>query len=137
MIDLTQGKIYKVVDKVTGNVYIGSTCMTLERRLYQHAITYNRYISGIDASYCSVFDVMCNDDYEIVLVEDYPCTIRDALHKREGHYQRTIPCVNKNISGRSVMEYKNARFNCKCGGKYTYSNKRTHERSLKHQQGAS
>lgn len=46
MVNYQLGKIYKIVDNVTGKIYIGSTCEpTLARRLVKHRSDYKRYLN--------------------------------------------------------------------------------------------
>ena len=95
MPDYQQGKIYKIECNVTGKVYIGSTCEpTLARRLAGHITNYKRYLKGT-YHYVSSFDVLQNGNYDIVLIESYPCDTKDELHARERYWTNNIDCVNK------------------------------------------
>jgi hypothetical protein len=38
------------------------------------------------------------DDVRIELIEEFPCENKMELNKREGHYIRTLECVNKRIA---------------------------------------
>jgi hypothetical protein len=102
------------------------------------------------------------DDYDIVLIEDYPCNSKVELHARERYYSQLLPCVNKNknqglINELGRKEYKkqyrelnkvkfaeyndanrgrmNEKCQCSCGGKYTFCQKARHYRSDKHIKG--
>jgi hypothetical protein len=100
------GKIYKIIDLTNDNVYIGSTCEpTLARRLAKHVGNYKRYKKG-DGHYITSFKIIENGNYDIQLIESYPCSTRDELHSREGHYIKTLACVNKVIAGRTKKEYR-------------------------------
>ena len=95
MPDYQLGKIYKIECNVTGKVYIGSTCEpTLARRLAGHITNYKRYLKGT-YHYVSSFDVLQNGNYDIVLIESYPCDTKDELHARERYWTNNIDCVNK------------------------------------------
>jgi len=83
MPDYQQGKIYKIVCNVTGNVYYGSTIVpTLARRLAKHKEKYREYKAG-KCNYVTSFEIIDKNDYSIVLVELYPCNTRDELLMRE------------------------------------------------------
>ena len=41
------------------------------------------------------FDIFKNDDYEILLVESFPCDYKDELLARERYWTNKIPCINK------------------------------------------
>jgi hypothetical protein len=49
--------------------------------------------------------VMENDDYDILLLEIYPCNWKDELHTRERYYIQNNECVNKSIPLRTGKEY--------------------------------
>lgn len=97
--NLLQSKIYKLVDKTNDNIYIGSTWETLSMRLSKHKSHYNQYLKGNGGSVRS-FDILKTQDYEIKLIEDYPCNTEKGSKQREGHYQDNIEYVNKNRAGR-------------------------------------
>ena len=117
------------------------------------------------------------DDFDIVLLEDYPCDSKAELYSRERYYSQLLPCVNKSknqgllneigqkeydkqycktnketikiaklkyreINKVKLTEYKeanksrmNEKYQCSCGGKYTFCQKARHLRSNKHIKG--
>lgn len=100
MVNYQLGKIYKIVDLNTDECYIGSTCEpTLTRRLAKHVGNYSSYLNGT-SKYMTSFEIIKNGDYDIILLEKYPCTSKDELHAREGYYQEIMDCVNKQKSGK-------------------------------------
>jgi hypothetical protein len=91
-----KGKIYKIVCDTTDKCYIGSTCEnTLARRLTKHLVNYKRWNEGKDESYMSSYQILENDDYDIILLENYPCNSKDELHTRERYWIENTNCVNK------------------------------------------
>jgi hypothetical protein len=90
------GKIYKLVCKVTNKVYIGSTTEKyLSDRLKGHRIAY-KYKKDLTNYYCSAFEILKNNDYYIELIENYPCACKDELSRRERHFIDTLDnVVNK------------------------------------------
>jgi len=95
MVNYENGKIYKLVCLTTGKTYIGSTAEpTLARRLASHVSSYNRYLNG-KYHYITSFDILKTNDYEILLIESFPCKTKDELHARERHWTKQIDCVNK------------------------------------------
>tara|TARA_R110002012_G_scaffold289624_1_gene482764 strand:+ start:54 stop:506 length:453 start_codon:yes stop_codon:yes gene_type:complete len=94
MVNYGKGKIYKIVDNTNNNVYFGSTTQTLKKRLKQH--------KSLD---CCSREIIKNGDYDIFLVEDYPCNSKKELLSREGYYMKNNECINKLIAGRTVHEY--------------------------------
>ena len=96
-----QSKIYKLVDNTNGNVYYGSTTQTyLSKRLSQHRTAFN------GGNHSSSHEILKNNDYDIVLVELYPCNSKDELIMRERYYIENNKCVNKSIPGRTKLEYR-------------------------------
>jgi hypothetical protein len=86
--DYQNGKIYKLVSDKTDDIYIGSTCSSLTKRLTSHKAPSNGTISK----------QLFTDDakVEIILIESYPCKSKDELRARERYYQTTMDCINKN-----------------------------------------
>ena len=97
------GKIYRIVCNITGLQYYGSTCATLEKRLIGHKNDYN-YRMNENASNMTSFKIIENGNYEILLVELFPCNSKDELLKREGFYIKNNVCVNKVLPGRTHVQ---------------------------------
>jgi len=89
------GKIYRIVCNETGLQYIGSTCKTLKQRLQQHKSSYKAYNDG-KVNYITSFKILENNNYDIVLIEDFPCERKEQLNARERFYIDSLTCVNKN-----------------------------------------
>jgi hypothetical protein len=95
MPDYSNGKIYKIVCNITGDVYIGSTCEPiLARRLAGHVKSYKCWLNG-KGNYVTSFKIIEQGNYDIVLIELFSCDTKDQLHSRESHYTQNIQCVNK------------------------------------------
>jgi len=80
------GKVYKIVCNITGEVYIGSCITTLAKRFYQHKHKNNT---------CSSKQITDRGDCVIVLIEAYPCENKSELFKRERYHYDRIPNINK------------------------------------------
>jgi len=91
------GKIYKIVCNNTNKQYIGSTCFDLSSRLQQH--TY------FPSNHCVSKEIIEEGNYDIILVENYPCNNKEELEKRERHYIETLNCINVVIPGRTKKEW--------------------------------
>ena len=75
------GKIYKVWSLETDEIYVGSTVDLLHKRMYKHrhdAIHEKPYRLHQETG------KICEASFFIELIENYPCSSRDELHKREG-----------------------------------------------------
>jgi hypothetical protein len=88
------GKIYKLWSPEGDDIYIGSTVNSLAKRKCDHKSKCN------DGRGCrSKILFQKYDDVRIELIEEFPCENKMELNKREGHYIRTLDCVNKVIPG--------------------------------------
>jgi hypothetical protein len=101
------GKIYKIIDNTTGNIYIGCTCKKLCQRIAQHRTAYKSFLNGT-GNYITSFEILKNGNYSIILLEVYSCESKEQLNKRERYYIDTIECVNKVIPTRTNKEYYEA-----------------------------
>ena len=148
-----QAKIYKIECNISGKIYVGSTCEpTLARRLAGHVRKYKNYLKG-KYNYVSSFDIIKDGDYDIILIESFPCDSKDQLYAKERYWTNELVCVNKNRNQGLLNElgqkeykkeyylnhkdkicaYKNEKNNCQCGGFYTNSHKSHHLKTIKHQ----
>lgn len=98
-----RGKIYKIVG--SGMRYYGSTILTLNKRLQIHEAHYKLWLKG-KAAYCKSYDIIAKGDYEIKLVRLYPCNNKPELDRKEGRYILKNECINKNVAGRTIKEYR-------------------------------
>jgi len=154
MVNYQNGKIYRIDGG--GLTYIGSTTKkNLCDRLANHKSDYNRFLIGKRNYNITSFEILKTDNYRIELIESFPCDSKDELTAREGHFIRTMDCVNNQIAGRTKKEYyqdnknelnqrhkqyyqdnkekQQKRHECECGGKYTHANKSIHLKTKKHQ----
>jgi hypothetical protein len=93
------GKIYRIICNQTGLQYIGSTTIPLASRLSQHRKVFKDAKSGTSKL------VLENNDYNIILIEDFPCDRKEELLQRERFFIETMACVNKQIPTRSAAEW--------------------------------
>ena len=103
MPDYSLGKIYRIT---SGDLtYIGSTTQsTLARRLAGHVKSYKRW-KNENYGFTSSFPLIETGQYEITLIELWPCTSKDELTARERFHIESNICVNKNIAGRTQKEW--------------------------------
>lgn len=92
-------KIYAIICKTTNAIYIGSTYTNLKVRLCKHNTDLKGYL-GINKkyrNYRSSFEVLFNNNYDIILIEDYPCNSKRELEERESLYIKKYRSENINI----------------------------------------
>ncbi len=110
MVHYQESKIYKIIDNTNGNVFISSTCEpNLARRLAEHVSKYRRYKQG-NYNYVSSFEILKNENYSIVLLENYPCNNKDELRARTRfHIDNEEQCINLHMPIRHEFEIKDVR----------------------------
>jgi len=119
-----------------GNLtYVGSTTKKLQCRLSKHKTDYKRWQEG-KIRYITSFDVV-KHEHKITLIEE--CT-EEARQEREGHWIRTLTCVNKYVAGRtheeSNREWRKQPWYCEvCDITITRGHKLRHLKSRRHQEG--
>jgi hypothetical protein len=107
MPDYQKGKIYKIT--AGDKTYIGSTCEpTLAKRLANHVKNFKRWKQG-KMRLTTAFYLIETGQYDITLLELFPCGSKDELSARERFYIETNVCVNKVIPGRTRKEYDETR----------------------------
>jgi hypothetical protein len=89
------GKIYKILCKITNEIYIGSTKNTLEERLRLH----------IYDTHCKSKQIIDRGDYDMILIKDYPCNSKEELEEEEKKYILENDCINVKIPHRTKAEW--------------------------------
>ena len=136
-----------ISDNTNGNVYYGSTTLSLSQRLADHKQYFE--LSPITKRYITCFEILKNKNYSITLVEDVPCQRKEQLLMRERFYIENNPCVNKCIPLRTHKEYnddhkveryayqkdyrqKHGQTSCPCGGTYLIDGLPRHMKTKRH-----
>ena len=110
-------KIYMVKSPNTDKIYIGSTCMSLIRRMNRHR--HNRR--------CSSYTIVEFGDAYIELLEEFEIDGTNKIKEREQYYidLNKAKCVNKNLAYNIFGSVKER-------NKYYYENyKKTHPEKFK------
>ena len=105
MPDYQNGKIY-MLGLPPFLPYYGSTVQTLEARMSSHKTDARAFLNGTSKGKCYSNELVLRPGCKIELVEDFPCSSKAELLRREGWYQLNNPCVNNNIAGRTKKEYQ-------------------------------
>jgi len=90
------GKIYKIVCNLTGEVYYGSTIQKLNYRISGHKCSLG----------CESRLIINRNNYYYVLIENYSCNNKKELETRERWYVENNDCINKIIPTRTMKEWK-------------------------------
>ena len=97
------GKIYKILNSETSDIYVGSTCQRLAKRMMNHRTRVNE---GKDTLLYRKMREIGIEHFYIELVENFPCESLEQLNKREGEWTREIATLNEKVAGRTKKEYK-------------------------------
>tara|TARA_R110000796_G_scaffold60433_1_gene139818 strand:- start:211 stop:867 length:657 start_codon:yes stop_codon:yes gene_type:complete len=97
MPDYQKTKIYQIWSPNSEKVYVGATVQTLAQRMGKHRKPSNNTRSKI------IIDL---GDARIELLKEFPCNSKMESDKKEGEYIRNLDCVNKQIAGRTLNEYR-------------------------------
>jgi hypothetical protein len=153
----SKGKIYKLVNYKTDDIYVGSTLNKLRIRKYQHKTSLKGGNNINLYRKLRNMNVTCND-IELVLIENWPCQNRFELRDREKYWIKKIATLNKAIPNRTIKQYyidnivkisnkkkqyyinnivkitnkKKQKITCICGRTVIYSNIARHKKSKIH-----
>lgn len=105
MVNYTNGRIYKLVNKVNDKIYVGSTCNSLRQRKAEHKSSSTNPKKSETYVYKHLNEI-CWSGVEIILIESYPCKTKDELRKRERYWIDELkPELNMRLPDRSKHEY--------------------------------
>ena len=100
MVNYSEAKIYKVLNSVDNEVYVGSTTQTLAQRTGKHKLNATQRNTEF---YQRINDVGL-DNFYIELICSYPCDNIEELHSKEGEWIRNMGTLNQLISGRTPRQ---------------------------------
>lgn len=106
MVNYQNGKIYKLVNNVDDEIYIGSTCNPLSKRKSEHKKNSKLEKCQNRPIYKHLIKIGW-ENVEIILIETYSCENKDELHKRERYWIDELkPSLNKVLPGRTEKEWR-------------------------------
>lgn len=142
MPDYSKCVIYTI--KSGDGLYVGSTCNFINRK-YNHK---ERSKKSNEKLYMAIRE---NDgEWDMQPHSEYPCNSKIEMNIEEERVRKELKAdLNSNVcyTGLTYTEYKKAykiknkekfsnqnsvKYNCECGGKYTYQHKSKHFKTKKH-----
>ena len=102
--------IYLIKCNKTNLGYVGSTIQGMKLRLSKHETDYKGYMGLLKChrNYRGSFDILCNEDYCIHLLEQYKCEDKKELEKRETQWifkcSAIMEMTNKNMPSKLVAQ---------------------------------
>ena len=97
------GTIYVIRNQSDGDIYVGSTCQPLSKRMAMHRSDMKGYKK--ERKLYTKMNELGADNFYIELVEECPCDNLEQLRKKEGEYIRSMGTLNSLISGRTKKEW--------------------------------
>ena len=95
---MVQGKIYKIINDINAEIYIGSTKSTLAKRLYQHK---NRSIKNPNQKIYNFINEIGWTHVRIILIENIDYTVKDELYSREQYH---IDLLKPSLNSRGAKD---------------------------------
>jgi hypothetical protein len=101
--------IYKICCNKTNRCYIGSTTTKLNRRINKHKSDYKLFIEGKQNNKCSSIEILRENDYQIIILEEIEVLTLEELNERykieRKYIESNLNSVNKIIPSRTEKEY--------------------------------
>ena len=110
--DYKNGKIYKILNDNTDDVYVGSACQPLSKRMAEHRGALNKKACSNFKIYNKMKEIG-KEHFYTELIEEFPCDNVEQLRAREGYYIRQIATLNKLVAGRTKEEFEEYRHEAK------------------------
>ena len=105
MPDCNNGKIYKIYNTITDDIYIGATTQLLCERMRGHRKDY-KGTQNINNKLYQHFNRYGKDNFYIMLLEHVKCNSKEELTAREGEYIIKLkPRLNTTIEGRTRKQH--------------------------------
>ena len=121
MTNYNNGRIYKILNNIDDDVYVGSTTEPLCKRMWKHKWDVKNHKFKTRPLYVKMLENGF-DNFYIELIEHYNCNSKEELRAKEGEWIRKIGTLNVAIAGRTGQEYRkdNAEYFAKKSLKYYY-----------------
>jgi hypothetical protein len=103
--DLNNSKIYQVRNNVNDDIYIGSTCQKLCKRM----ALYRQYSTSHDGLLYDEMRRLGKEQFYIELIEDYPCENNEQLTAMTHFYIRERSTLNKKANTDTTESQPDAR----------------------------
>lgn len=101
--------IYKIFCNKTNKSYIGSTTMSLKKRINKHKSDCKLFLENKKINKCSSVEIIKENDYDTIILEEIEITNLEELSERYKIERKYIESnsnnVNKIIPSRTEKEY--------------------------------
>jgi len=91
MIDYSNTKFYILKCNTTKNFIVGATTKKyLCQKLTEHKEQYKKYIQGKSQIFHPEFQIIKNDDYNIILINSHNCKNKEELERLKEYYKNKL-----------------------------------------------
>ena len=102
--DYKNGRVYCIRNAIDDDIYVGSTCQPLSKRIAEHRK--NRFTTcKKHFKLYKKMDELGVDNFYIELIKECPCENKEQLRAIEGEYIRLLGTLNSRIEGRTDKQY--------------------------------
>lgn len=91
MVNYKTGKIYKIFNDLTDDIYVGSTCVLLSIRMVRHREESKKKPNRL--FYKFLIEKEGWDNFRIILIEDYLCDRKEELLQREEYWRKKLKAI--------------------------------------------
>ena len=102
MVNYLEAKVYKVLNSVDDEVYVGSTTQTLAQRMGKHG----RNATHRNTKFYQHMNNIGINNFYIEMICPYPCNNIEELHSKGGEWIRKMGTINQVVSGRKQKQYR-------------------------------
>ena len=102
MPDYSKGKIYKILDSIDDEIYVGPPIKALSQIMAHHRLSLKQRPHIKLHTHMIELGI---EHFYIELIENFPCNDVYELKAREGHYIRQFGTLNMLIAGRTYKEW--------------------------------
>lgn len=120
MVNYKNGKIYKIVNTINDDIYIGSTCDKLCKRMVAHRAVAKSY-EGNSNVHITMRELGV-DNFKIILIESYPCESTEQLRSREDYWIKEMK-AKLNIRRAFLTEEETRQQHVQSAKQYYHTNK--------------
>ena len=106
MPDYKNGRIYKILNSIDDEIYVGSTTASLSRRMGKHRSDHRCNEKKQKYKIYTHMTKVGADNFYIELIEAYPCNSKEELDAKEGQWIRQIGTLNTIINGRTKNDVR-------------------------------
>ena len=99
-----KAKIYQIVNDISDDIYIGSTCQPLSKRMAEHRASMRSNRDNHIKLYQKMSEIGV-EHFRIELIKECPCENIEQLRAIEGQHIREMATLNSQVAGRTSGDY--------------------------------